>query len=290
MAQILKGKPVAQSFSDSIKLETAALKEKGIVPVIGIIRVGTNPDDISYENSIIKSCRSVGIESKVFTVEENVTMDGYIELIKRVNADPNVHGILPFRPLPKHLNEDILKGLMNPEKDIDCIGSINLHKVFSGETDGFVPCTPAAVIEILKYYNIPIKGANVIVIGRSMVVGKPLSMMLLNENATVTICHSKTRDVYKFTSEADIVVAAIGKARSIGRQYFSERSVVIDVGINDVGDGKICGDVDYEDVCDIVKSITPVPGGVGSVTTSILLKHLLTACKRQIGIKTEKNS
>jgi len=282
MADILKGKPVAQAINDSIKNEIASLKEEGITPAICIVRVGERPDDIAYENNIKKNCEYTGIDCRVFAVKSDICMEKYTALIKQLNADKSIHGILPFRPLPKHLDEEVLKNIIDPKKDIDCVSPVNLQKVFCGEMDGFAPCTPSAVMEILKYYNIPLKGASAVVIGRSLVVGKPLSMMLLDENATVTICHSRTANIPEYTLRADIVVAAIGKARAVDEKYLDEKSVVIDVGINDGGDGKICGDVDYKAVCDRVKAITPVPGGVGSVTTSILLKHVIMACKNQV--------
>jgi len=282
MSEILKGKPVAQALNDKIKDEAAAVKAKGIIPSIGIVRVGDRPDDIAYENNIKKSCEYTGINCRVFQAASDTSMEKYTDLIHNLNADYSIHGILPFRPLPKHLDEEVLKNIIDPKKDIDCVNPVNLQKVFSGETDGFAPCTPSAVMEILKYYNIPLKGENVVVIGRSLVVGKPLSMMMLSENATVTICHSRTVNIPDYTLRADIVVAAIGKARFLDEKYLSEKSVVIDVGINDSGNGKICGDVDYEAVRDKVKAITPVPGGIGSITTSILLKHVIIACRKQV--------
>jgi methylenetetrahydrofolate dehydrogenase (NADP+)/methenyltetrahydrofolate cyclohydrolase len=197
-----------------------------------------------------------------------------------VNEDKNVHGILIFRPLPGQLDEEVIKYLIDPDKDIDCMNPCNLAKVFEGDTEGLVPCTPAAVIETFKHYQIELQGANVVVIGRSLVVGKPLSMMLLKENATVTICHSKTKNMAEIAKKADIIVAAIGKAKFVTEQYVNEHSIVIDVGINDAGDGKMCGDVDYEALENIVRAITPVPGGVGSVTTSILLRRC-AGCRKQ---------
>ncbi|MBZ4654530.1 MAG: Methylenetetrahydrofolate dehydrogenase / Methenyltetrahydrofolate cyclohydrolase [Peptococcaceae bacterium] len=281
MTAILQAKPVVQALKEKIQAEVKGLKDKGITPTMGIIRVGQRPDDVYYENSIIKNCQSVGIEAKVYAVPETISMEEFVRLINQVNRDSDIHGILIFRPFPAHLDEDIVKHLIDPEKDIDCMNPVNLEKVFEGETEGLVPCTPAAVIETLKYYGYPLQGANVAVIGRSLVVGKPLAMMFLKENSTVTICHSRTKNMPDITKQADIVVAAIGKAKAIDEKYFTEKSVVIDVGINDAGDGKICGDVDYEGVIDKVAAITPVPGGVGTVTTTILLKHVLIACKKQ---------
>lgn len=282
MTVVLRGKPVAQALNDKIKDDVATLKAKGITPSIGIVRVGNRADDIAYENNIKKNCEYTGINYRVFQVDPDTSMGKYTDLIIQLNADESIHGILPFRPLPKHLDEEVLKNIIDPKKDIDCVNPVNLQKVFCGEMDSFTPCTSSAVMEILKYYNIPLNGTNVVVIGRSLVVGKPLSMMLLNENSTVTICHSRTTNISDYTLRADIVVAAIGKARFVDEKCLSEKSVVIDVGINDGGNGKICGDVDYEAICDKVKAITPVPGGVGSITTSILLKHVIIACRNQL--------
>lgn len=281
MAEILKGSPVAKALKEKIKLEVEKLKEKNVSPTLGIIRMGNRADDISYEKGVIKNCDSVGISARVFQIPADASMEEFIELLRKVNEDTNIHGILIFRPLPKHIDYEIVKTMIDPDKDIDCMHPLNLEKVFEGELDGFVPCTPKAVIEILKYYNIPLVGANVSIINRSMVVGRPLSMMFLGESSTVTICHSKTKDLPKVTAASDIVVAAVGKARMLGKDFFSENNIVIDVGINDAGEGKICGDVDYDQVFDTVKAITPVPGGVGSVTSAILLNHVVMAAKKR---------
>jgi len=280
MTEILKGVPAAKAIKENIKKEVKDLKLKNIVPTLAIIRMGNRPDDIAYENSIIKNCKNVDIESKVFSVDENTPMEEFTSLIEKVNKDDSIHGVLIFRPLPSQINYEIIKNLIDPRKDIDCMNPINLEKVFEGNMEGFVPCTPKAVVEILKYYNVPLEGANVAIINRSMVVGRPLSMMLLGKKSTVTICHSKTKDLPNITSKSDIIVTATGKAKMFGNEYFSENSIVVDVGINNAEDGSICGDVDYENVVQNVKAITPVPGGVGSVTTSILLNHVIIACKK----------
>lgn len=281
MSITLSAKPVVQAMKENLQQEIAALKATGINPTMGIIRVGSRPDDVYYENSIIKNCDAIGIETKTYTLDLNVEMPEFTELLSRVNTDKTVHGILIFRPLPKQLDEDVIKHLINPNKDIDCMNPLNLVKVFAGDMSGLVPCTPDAVMETLRYYQIPLQGATTVIMGRSLVVGKPLSMMFLQENATVTICHSKTKNMSDIAKKADIVVAAMGRAKMIDSKYVSENSIVIDVGINDAGDGKMCGDVDYDSVCGKVKAITPVPGGVGSVTTTILLKHVVIASKNQ---------
>ncbi|WIV10715.1 bifunctional 5,10-methylenetetrahydrofolate dehydrogenase/5,10-methenyltetrahydrofolate cyclohydrolase [Proteiniborus sp. MB09-C3] len=282
MAEILKGAPVAKTIKERIKSDAESLKQKGIIPTLGIIRMGNRADDISYEKGVIKNCESVGIQARVFKVPADTPMDEFVELLKKVNEDDNIHGILMFRPLPDHIDYEIIKNIIDPRKDVDCMNPINLEKVFEGELDGFVPCTPKAVVEILKHYNVPLVGASVAIINRSMVVGRPLSMMFLGESSTVTICHSKTKNLPEVTANADIVVAAVGKAKMLGKEYLSQNSIVIDVGINDAGEGKICGDVDYDNVAENVKAITPVPGGVGSVTSAILLSHVIIACKNII--------
>jgi len=275
----LTGKPVAEHLRANIKTRVAGLNERHIVPAIIIIRVGNKEDDVFYERSILKNCSLLGIEGRVKELPENVSMEELSKTIEDANEDDNTHGIMMFRPLPGHLNEKEILEKINPVKDIDGMTPVNLEKIFEGDDSGFSPCTPKAVIEMLKYYQIPLKGANVAVAGRSLVVGKPLAMLLLKENATVTICHSKTKDMRSITSQADIVVAAIGKAKFMNEEYFTESSIVIDVGVNDDGNGKICGDVDYDKVFGKVKMLTPASGGVGTITTTILLEQAVRACE-----------
>ncbi|WZL72777.1 bifunctional 5,10-methylenetetrahydrofolate dehydrogenase/5,10-methenyltetrahydrofolate cyclohydrolase [Clostridiaceae bacterium 35-E11] len=282
MTDSLKGKPVVVSLKEQMKQEILGLEAEGIQPTMGILRVGNRPDDIAYENSIIKNCDSIGMRTQVFEVDKNIHMEAFKELFHKINDDKYIHGVLLFRPLPLQLDMDVIKYLIDPQKDIDCIHPMNQQKVFEGAVDGFLPCTPEAVMEMLKYYQISLQGKNIVVINRSMVLGKPLAMMLLAAQATVTICHSKTRNLPEITSKADIVITGVGRARFFKEEYFHQDAVVIDVGINDGGNDKICGDVDDDRVHDKVKAITPVPGGVGTVTTAILLRHVLEACKKQI--------
>ncbi|WP_434510704.1 bifunctional 5,10-methylenetetrahydrofolate dehydrogenase/5,10-methenyltetrahydrofolate cyclohydrolase [Desulfitobacterium sp. AusDCA] len=281
MSLILNAKPVVQVMKENLRQEVAALKAEGIEPTLGIIRVGSRPDDVYYENNIIKNCENVGIATRSYPLDFSISMEEFTAVMTQVNHNRSVHGIMLFRPLPKQLDEEVIKHLISADKDIDCMNPINLEKVFEGNMSGLLPCTPAAVIEILRYYKINLQGTNVVVMGRSLVVGKPLSMMLLKENTTVTICHSKTKDMPEVAKKADVIIAAMGKAKLIDDKYVSENSIVIDVGINDDGNGKICGDVDYNAVAEKVKAITPVPGGVGSVTTTLLLKNLVRACQSQ---------
>lgn len=282
MGEIIKGKPVGDALSEVLKGECEALVKEGIQPKLAILRVGAKPNDLSYEKGALKKCETIGIVTEVTELPDGTTQDQYIETLQKLNDDSSVHGILTFRPLPEGIDEDVIKNVIAPEKDVDCFSPMNTAKLMEGDKTGFPPCTPTAVVEILKHYNVPLKGANVVVLGRSMVVGKPVSMLLLGENATVTICHSKTKDLPKVCADADVLVAGVGRARMVTADYIKEGAVVIDVGINAKPEGGgICGDVDTDDVVGKASMVTPVPAGVGSVTTSILAKHVIKACKQQ---------
>jgi len=280
MALRLEGKPVVQHLRENIKQRISILENENIIPTLLLIRVGEREDDISYERGILKNCELLGIKALVKCLPVDVHMEDIVKVIEGANSDINIHGIMIFRPLPSQLNVDILSNIIDPVKDVDCMSPLNLEKVFEGSSTGYAPCTPKAVIELLKYYGFNLKGANVAVVGRSLVVGKPLSMLFLEENATVTICHSKTKDMAAVTSKADIVVAAVGRAKFMTEENFSKDSVVIDVGINEDGNGKICGDVDFDSVFEKVKAINPAVGGVGSITNTILLDHVVQACEK----------
>lgn len=279
--QIIKGKPVADKISENLIKEVNELIKEGINPKLSIVRVGARGDDLAYERGALKRCENIGISTEVLELPEDITQDAYIEELERINNDENVHGILCFRPLPSQLDEESIKYVINPQKDVDCFSPVNAAKVMEGDKSGFPPCTPTAVVEILKHYDVELKGAKVAVLGRSMVVGKPAAMLLLNENATVTICHSKTKDLSDVTSEADVLVAAVGRAKMVNEKFVKDGAVVVDVGINVDEEGKLCGDVDTDSVLYKASMVTPVPGGVGSVTTSILAKHVVKACKLQ---------
>ncbi|MGX9755019.1 bifunctional 5,10-methylenetetrahydrofolate dehydrogenase/5,10-methenyltetrahydrofolate cyclohydrolase [Clostridioides difficile] len=279
--QIIKGKPVADKISEDLIKEVELLVKEGINPKLTIVRVGARSDDLSYERGALKRCQNIGITTEVLELAEDITQEEYIDVLKKVNDDKDVNGILCFRPLPKHLNEEVIKYVIAPEKDVDCFSPINSAKVMEGDKSGFPPCTPTAVVEILKHYNVDLKGSKVTVLGRSMVVGKPVSMLLLSEHATVTICHSKTKNLSGVAAEADVLIAAIGRAKMVDESFVKDGAVVIDVGINVDEEGNLCGDVDTNAVLNKVSMITPVPAGVGSVTTSILAKHLVKACKLQ---------
>ncbi|CEO28190.1 bifunctional 5,10-methylenetetrahydrofolate dehydrogenase/5,10-methenyltetrahydrofolate cyclohydrolase [Paraclostridium sordellii] len=279
--QIIKGKPVADKISEGLIKEVNNLVTEGINPKLAIVRVGARADDLAYERGALKRCKTIGIETEVVELDENINQEEYIKVLHKLNEDKKINGILTFRPLPKHLNEDEIKYHIAPKKDVDCFNPINTAKIVENDESGYPPCTPTAVVEILKHYDIELSGANITVIGRSMVVGKPVSMLLLNENATVTICHSKSKNLPEISSKSDVVVAAVGKAKMINHDYIKDGAVVIDVGINVDDEGNLCGDVDTDDIMDKARMLTPVPGGVGSVTTSILASHVVKACKLQ---------
>ncbi|RBP68942.1 methenyltetrahydrofolate cyclohydrolase /5,10-methylenetetrahydrofolate dehydrogenase (NADP+) [Alkalibaculum bacchi] len=281
MGTLLDGKVVAASLKEETLKAAKELREKGIAPKLTIVRVGANPSDLSYERGALKRMEGCNIDTEVKELPEDITQEDFIKALKEVNEDKNTHGILVFRPLPKQLDEEVIKYVIAPEKDVDCFSPTNVAKVMEGDATGFAPCTPTAVMEILSYYNVDLKGAKSVVLGRSMVVGKPVAMLLLGQNATVTITHSKTKELPAVCAEADVLIAAIGRAKMVTSDYVKEGAVVVDVGINVDEEGKLCGDVDFADVENKASMLTPVPGGVGSVTTSVLAKHVIKACTLQ---------
>ncbi len=281
MAKQLLGKEVTAALNERIKADVATLNEKGIKPTLGIIRVGERPDDLSYERGATKRCETLGVEYKKYLLPADVSQEELLKVIDEVNNDDNIHGVLMFRPLPKHIDQTVVENALAAEKDVDCQTDASLGGVFTGKKVGFPPCTPQACMEILDHYGIDCTGKKAVVIGRSLVVGKPAAMMLIKKNATVTVCHTKTVDMPAVTREADIVIVAAGRAGVVGAEYVSEGQTIIDVGINVNEEGKLCGDVDYAAVEPIVDAITPVPGGVGSVTTSVLVGHVVEAAMRK---------
>lgn len=282
MAALLKGGPASKALTEELSIEAAALKEKGITPCLAIVRVGARDDDIAYENGAMKRCEKIGISVKQVLLPEDVTENALLSEIEALNKDASVHGVLLFRPLPKHLNDERVRNALLPEKDMDGITDGSMAAVYAGTDAGYPPCTAAAVIRLLKHYNIELSGKNVTVIGRSLVIGKPVSMLLLKENATVTICHSRTENLAEVSKKADVLVVAMGKAQMITKEYIREGQTVIDVGIHVDADGNMCGDTLFSDLEPIVDAITPVPGGVGSVTTAILASHVIEAAKKKI--------
>ena len=283
MAERLTGKPVADAIKEELTKKVEALKGRNIVPKLGIVRVGARPDDLFYEGGAKKTCIAVGMESEVFEYPEDIDQAAFEKAITDVGAKNDVNGILMFSPLPKHLDERKIRTLIPVEKDVDCLSLGGAAKVFTDDPTGFPPCTPTACMDMIHHYDIPIKGKKCVVVGRSLVVGKPLAMLLLREHGTVTICHSRTENLPGVCQEADILIAAVGRAKMVNADYVKEGQIVIDVGINadPENPGKYCGDVDYAAVEPIVARISPVPAGVGSVTTSVLCKQTIMACEMQ---------
>lgn len=279
MSVLMKGIDVVNAMKEELIKEAELLKQSGIIPCLTIIRVGNREDDLSYERGAKKRLETVGIECRVEELSQDITQEEFEEVFRKVNDNPSVHGILMFRPLPKHLDEEPVRKMIHPVKDMDCMSDINVAKVFAGDETGYAPCTAEAVMKMLKFYGIDLKGKNTTVVGRSMVVGKPLSMMLLKEHATVTICHTRTTDLPKICRNADILVAAAGKAKMITADMVGEGAVVADVGINVDEEGNLCGDVDFEEAEKKASYISPVPRGVGSITTSVLAEHVIRAAK-----------
>lgn len=281
MANLLLGKPVADRVDERSIKDVEDLNARGINPTLAIFKVGNKDNDSAYEKGIDKKSGLLGINVVKYTFDENVSEDEFYSKLDEANKDNNIHGILVFRPLPKRFDDNYLRNYINVDKDIDGSGDLSLAGVFTNKELGFAPCTAKAVMEILDYYNIPLEGKNVVVLGRSLVIGKPVSMLLLNKHATVTTCHSKTNNIEDIASKADILVCAIGKMESIDSKYTNPNQTIIDVGIsyNEVKQ-KLCGDILFEDVEDKVLNITPVPRGVGSVTTSVLLNNVVEATKR----------
>ena len=289
MAKQLLGKEVTDALNANLQERTAALREKGVVPTLGIIRVGENPSDLSYEKGAAKRAELVGVAVKNYVLPEDATKEQVLAVVDEVNADASVHGVLMFRPLPKHLKADQneICNRLDPKKDVDCMTHMSNAGVFEGLDLGYAPCTPAACMEILDYYGIDCKGKNAVVIGRSLVVGKPAAMMLMQKNATVTICHTKTVNTAEICKKADIIVSAAGVLNSLTADFVRPGQVVIDVSMNwnpekitSKGKGGMSGDAVFDEVEPIVEAITPVPGGVGSVTTSVLMKHVVEAAEK----------
>jgi len=279
-AKLLTGKEVAQKMDQDIQKDVQELKAKGVNPALRIMIVGEAADSITYANSAKKMAEKNGIACEIEQLPGATSQDDFVRILKERNADRSISGIIVMRPFPKQISEDVVKHILAPEKDIDCFNPVNAGKIMAGDMTGFAPATPQAVMEILRFYQVPMRGKEAVVIGRSMVVGKPLSMLLLGENATVTVCHSRTQDLPGVCRRADILVAAIGKARMITKDYIKNGATVMDVGINVEGD-KLFGDVDTDPAKEIASAITPVPGGVGTVTTRVLLKHVVKAAKLQ---------
>ncbi|MCL2080369.1 MAG: bifunctional 5,10-methylenetetrahydrofolate dehydrogenase/5,10-methenyltetrahydrofolate cyclohydrolase [Oscillospiraceae bacterium] len=278
MAKILRGAAVVENIESQLQKKVQELKARGICPTLAIIRVGDKADQISYEKSAAKRCESVGVAVRNVVLEDDTAKDAVLECIKCLNTDTAVHGVLILRPLPKHISDEEVRKALSPAKDIDGITEASLAGVFTGSDVGYAPCTAQACMRILDFYNIDCTGKHAVVIGRSLVVGKPVAMMLVAKNATVTICHTRTKNIQNITRDADIIIAATGKAEGLTGEYFSPGQVVIDVGINwNEEKQKLCGDVNFDEACQVAAAITPVPGGVGTVTTSVLVLNTVSA-------------
>lgn len=280
MAKIIDGKLISSKIKESVKQEIEALKSKGVNPALAVILVGQDPASMVYVNNKEKTCNALGIESKVYRLDENTTTKDLLDLIDKLNKDDKIHGILLQHPVPYQIDEKLAFNTILPKKDVDGFNNINVGKLSNNEKDAFVPCTPLGVLEMLKHEGIEIEGKHCVIVGRSSIVGKPMAKLMLNENATVTVCHSKTKNLAEITKLADILICTVGKPEFITANMVKEGAVVIDVGINRV-DGKLVGDVKFDEVSKVAEYITPVPGGVGPMTIAMLMKNTVVACQRQ---------
>lgn len=276
---ILKGAEVSAKIKEEVQGLLGRLN--GQIPRLAIVRVGEKPDDLSYERGAMKKLASFGLEAQSYAFPEDISNEQFQEEFKKINENPDVTGILLLRPLPKQICQTDIENMMDPKKDLDGISPINIAKIFAGDASGFAPCTAEAVVEMLKANHIEIAGKRAVIVGRSMVVGKPLAMLLMKENATVTVCHTRTIDLPGTCQSGEILIAAAGKAKMINGDYVRQEAVVIDVGINVDEDGKLCGDVDVQSIQEKASMTTPVPGGVGTVTTAVLARHLVLAALEQ---------
>lgn len=283
MAELLKGKTVADAITEKIQTAVEHLNEKNIQPTLAIVRVGENPSDLSYERGALKRAEKTGVQVRQYIYEETITQEAFLEELKGINEDEKIHGVLIFRPLPSQIDDDAVRAALLPEKDVDGITDGSLAGIFTGTHKGYAPCTARACMEIADYYGIDFSGKKVTVMGRSLVIGKPVAMMAMERNATVTVCHSRTgaANMKKICKESDILIAAMGKAKMIDGNYIGEDTIVFDVGINVTEEGKLCGDVDFDDVEQRVSAITPVPGGVGAVTTAVLMLQTVEAAQKK---------
>jgi methylenetetrahydrofolate dehydrogenase (NADP+)/methenyltetrahydrofolate cyclohydrolase len=280
MANVLLGKNVTDEMKEKMQADIKALNAKGVEPKLAIVRLGEREDDLAYERGALKRCETIGVLSEVFKFPADMAQADLVNEIKKLNNDNKIHGILIFRPLPEQINEEEIKNIINPDKDVDSMSPVNAAKVFEGDESGIYPCTPEAVIELMDHYGIEIKGKRITLIGRSMVVGKPLAIMLIKRHGTVTVCHTRTVELEKTCREAEILIAAAGKAKMVTKDFVSPGQTVIDVGINMDENWKLCGDVNFDEVEPIVDSITPVPRGLGSVTTSVLVRNVIKSAKK----------
>lgn len=279
MAELLKGGPVAKAITERNKQAVSELQSKGITPTLAIVRLGEKPGDLAYERGALKRAEKTGVQVKQFVFPEEMTEESLLDEIEKINQDDSIHGVLMFRPLPKHIDEKRVCEALAPEKDMDGITSGSMAGVFMDTPIGYPPCTAEAVMEMLDHYGIVLKGRKATIFGRSLVIGKPVAMMLMARHATITVCHSRTKsdDFVEAGRDADIVITALGRAKMIGADKLGEEQIIIDVGINVDEEGNLCGDVDFAEAEPKAAAITPVPGGVGNVTTAVLMKHVIRA-------------
>ena len=284
MAKVLEGKAVAAAMAGQLRLRAEALARRGVEPRLAILRVGDNGSDLAYERAAAKRCAALGIGVETVTLPGDADTQAVLAAIDRVNADERIHGCLPLRPLPEAIDDDRVRQRLSARKDVDGIGPASLARLFTGSGEGFSPCTAQACLELLDYYGVSLRGKHAVIIGRSLVVSRPLALLLVERDATVTICHTKTVDLPALCRTADILVSAAGKAGLVDASYLRPGQVVVDVGVNVSPEGKLCGDVRFEQAERIVDAISPVPGGVGSVTTLVLCKHVIQAAEAVCGL------
>lgn len=282
MAELLRGAPVAKMLTEEVAERAARLAAAGVTPKLAIVRVGDNPSDGAYVRGALKRAERAGVEIELVSLPDTVSQEELMGEIARINADRSIHGCLLLRPLPAHMDEPAVCAALAPEKDVDGITPGSLFGVFAGEQTGFAPCTAEAVVELLERSGVEIAGSRVTVVGRSLVIGRPVTMLLMGKNATVTICHTKTHDLASECARADILVVAAGHAGTVGASAVRDGQVVVDVGINVDETGALVGDVAFDEVEPLVRAITPVPGGVGAVTTAVLMKHVVEAAERAV--------
>lgn len=284
MAEILKGAPVVAAMNEKLQARVAKLKEKGVAPTLAIVRIGERGDDIAYQRGATKRCETIGVAVRPVELAADISQDGLIKMLEDLNGDDQVHGVLLLRPLPKTMDDALVRNALAPEKDIDGITDGSLAGVFTNTDKGYPPCTARACIEILDHYGYDMTGKRAVVVGRSLVIGKPVSIMLQAKNATVTMCHTRTVDLANTCKNAEVLIVSAGVAKAVGADSVSPGQVVIDVGVNVDAEGNMCGDVDFAAAEGIVGAITPVPGGVGTVTTSVLVSHVVESAEKSAGI------
>ena len=279
MTLIMRGKEVTEALNRRLKKRSDKLRARGIVPTLGIIRLGENPDDLTYERSAKIRAAKTGIEIRNFVYSEDFTEQELVGIIYRLKNDPHIHGILLMQPLPDHIDDDLVRNAIRPDKDVDGITDLSMAGVYSGDKQGFPPCTAEACIEMLDHYSIGLAGKNAAIIGRSPVIGKPVAMMLIDRDVTVTICHTKTKDIRSLCRKQDLIIACAGHIGTVTKDFMHESQVIVDVAINFDENGNMCGDTDFAAADGFVRAVSPVPGGIGSVTTGMLMKHVIQAAE-----------